>query len=95
MTLQALTANRLADGIVVFLSEGGQWLRSIERARLAEGEEAATALLAEGERAAAEGLVVAPYLIEVERTQHGPRPRRYRERLRAEGPSVPFGRAAL
>ena len=89
MGLQAITANRLIDGAVVYLSAEGAWVPSIASAALAESEDAAAGLAAAGERA-----VVAPYLIELERGPDGIRPKRYREQLRALGPSVPFGRPA-
>jgi hypothetical protein len=94
MALQAITANRLIDGAVVYLSADGAWVPSIASAALAEGEDAAASLAAAGERAVAERVVVAPYLIELERGPDGIRPTRYREQLRALGPSVPFGRPA-
>ena len=92
MALQAITANRLVDGAVVYLSAEGAWVPSIASAALAESEDAAAGLAAAGERAVAERAVVAPYLIELERGPDGIRPKRYREQLRALGPSVPFGR---
>ncbi|MDF2765442.1 MAG: nitrite reductase [Rhodospirillales bacterium] len=91
MAAQVITANRLVDGAVVYLSADGQWVQSLEEASVAEGEAAAAALVAAGDRAVAGRLVVAPYLIEVDRGPEGIQPRRYRERLRATGPSIPFG----
>jgi Protein of unknown function (DUF2849) len=86
-----LTANRLNDGAVVYLDRSGEWTRDLDRAAGAADEPAAGALLAAGERAVAQRLVVAPYLIEVETGKDGLRPLRYRERLRALGPSVAAG----
>ena len=94
MALQAITSNRLIDGAVVYLSAEGAWVPSIASAALAESEDAAAGLTAAGERAVAERVVVAPYLIELERGPDGIRPTRYREQLRALGPSMPFGRPA-
>ena len=94
MALQAITANRLIDGAVVYLSAEGAWVPSIASAALAESEDAAAGLTAAGERAIAERAVVAPYLIEIERGPDGIRPKRHREQLRALGPSVSFGRPA-
>jgi hypothetical protein len=88
---QVITANRLFDGAVVYLSSEGEWVQRIGAAAVADDESAAAALLAAGERAAQEQRVVAPYLIEIERSAHGIRPKRYREQLRAFGPSIPYG----
>ena len=93
MAAKALTANRLNDGAVVYLSAEGVWVRSIASAVVVEGEEMAGQLMSEGDRAVAQGAVVAPYLIEIEPGPDGIRPKRYRERLRAFGPSVPVGDA--
>ena len=42
---QALTANRLTDGIVVYLAADDRWSESLQDADVAEGKEAADALL--------------------------------------------------
>ena len=87
MTLQVVTANRLIDGRVVFLADGYRWVEEIGAARVANGEEAAKALLAIGEKAAADAIVVGPYLIAVSSDSGRITPTRYREVLRALGPS--------
>ena len=46
MSLQVVTANRLEDGLVVFLTSDGSWSENINDARTAEDKEAANALLA-------------------------------------------------
>ena len=94
MALQVITANRLLDGRVVFLADSGRWVEAIGQSRVADSEEAATALTAVAEQAAAAREVVAPYLIEVARDGDRLTPRRYREVIRALGPSShpEFGR---
>ena len=47
--------------------------------------------LGTGAEAVRRRLVVAPYVIEVERTQSGLAPVRYKELIRAKGPTVPQG----
>lgn len=87
--LKTVTANRLEDGIVVYLADTGEWIEQIQSARLADGKEEASALLADAERDAALCRVVSPYLIDVARGQDGlVRPATYRERIRAFGPSI-------
>jgi hypothetical protein len=87
MALQILTANRLADGKVVFRAADGRWVEEVALAEVVE-EADAPALLQEGEAALARAEIVGPYLIDVVVTDGRPVPLRYRERIRAEGPSV-------
>jgi hypothetical protein len=90
---KAITGNRLGDGLVVFLDDKGGWSLSIADARLvADGPEldAATAY-AKAQHDAR--IVVEPYPIDVEVIDGKPVPVRIRERIRAEGPTVPYGEA--
>jgi len=87
---QAVTANRLRDGAVVFRRADGSWSLRVEEAATADGESDAQLLLASAERDAAAALVVAPYLIEIERADGHVVPAVYRERIRAFGPSRAF-----
>jgi hypothetical protein len=87
--LKAVTANRLADGVVVYYAEGGEWAERIEHARVAEDKDAAASLLADAERDVGRCRVIAPYLIDVVRGDGGAlRPTTYREKIRAAGPSI-------
>lgn len=88
MALQVFTANRLSDGIVVFLDDAGGWTETVSGSRLiasAEDEAAATGV---AEKAAEDAIVADPYLIDVTREKDEIRPVRYRERIRAYGPPV-------
>ncbi|MCZ6603977.1 MAG: DUF2849 domain-containing protein [Alphaproteobacteria bacterium] len=86
MTVQAVTANRLGDGSVVYLAPDGSWSEALDGAARAADEEAAKALLA---KAVAEPLVVVePYLIDVTETGQGLELVNVRETIRAAGPSV-------
>lgn len=87
MSLEIVTANRLADGRVVFLGERG-WSAHIGEATVAGSEAAAVALLELAQRAVAEREVVDPYLIEVVEEEGMLRPARRRERIRSTGPTV-------
>ena len=86
MALQMLTANRLTDGTVVFRAADGRWVEQVAEGQVVD-EAAAPALLKEGEAAVVRE-VVGPYLIDVALADGRPVPLRYRERIRAEGPSV-------
>ncbi|OSQ44887.1 DUF2849 domain-containing protein [Thalassospira alkalitolerans] len=88
MSLQVVTANRLDDGLVVFLTADGGWSENIDQARVADGKEAGNALLAEASVPELDIIIVGPYLIEVEQQDGGLVPTKYREILRTKGPSV-------
>ncbi len=85
MPLQAVTANRLSDGLVIYLTADG-WSEQVTDAATADTKEAAQALL--DQALAQPGHAVGAELIEVEQTADGPRPLRYRERIRSLGPTV-------
>jgi len=86
MALEIITANRLGDGLVIFLTADG-WSENIADAETAETKDATAALLARAEADA--WLVVGPYGIAVERqADDSLRPLKYREALRTRGPSV-------
>jgi hypothetical protein len=85
--LRVLTANRLADGRVVYLGDDG-WTGEIALARLIFDDTQAAAAEHEAQEAVAARLVVEPYLIDVEAEQGGVQPQRLRERIRADGPTT-------
>ncbi|MFZ5792439.1 MAG: DUF2849 domain-containing protein [Pseudomonadota bacterium] len=89
MTWQIVTANRLVDGAVVYRGTDGRWTTRLSAAAGAVDETAAKALLAAAEGDAAAQIVVGPYLFEVEGEPGGWAPKSWRERIRAQGPTVP------
>ena len=94
MVEQVVTGNRLADGAVIFLGPDGAWTTDIDAARVADREAEAKVLEDLAIAMAKARLVVGPYLIEVQREEGRLVPSKYRERLRAYGPSIhpEFGR---
>ena len=88
MSDQVLTANRLRDGAVVYLTGSGTWSEWIAESRIAGDAVASATLLADGLDAADGQVADSPYLIDVAMDGGDPRPLRHRERLRAMGPSV-------
>ena len=88
MAQQMITANRLSDGAVVFLASGGRWVEHFAEGRLANNEAEAGALQQIAEAAVTCAEVVGPYLIDVGLLDGRLQPTRYRERIRAEGPSI-------
>ena len=85
---QAVTANRLRDGAVVFLTAAGSWSRAVNDSAIARTGDEAAALLAIGTQAAADRIVVEPYLFEVTAEGGAIQPVSTRETIRAFGPSV-------
>jgi hypothetical protein len=85
---QLVTANRLRDGEVVYLTSDERWTtRLADGQRLTEKADA-EAKLAASARFVAERVVVNPYLIEVSEAETGLKPLRMREVIRAAGPTV-------
>jgi Protein of unknown function (DUF2849) len=89
MTFQIVTANNLIDGAVVYRTAEGRWTTHIGAALGVADEAEAKALLALAESDAARQIMVAPYLVEVDGTPGHWQLKSWRERIRAEGPSVP------
>ncbi len=85
--LQVYTANRLADGVVVYLDEDDRWTEFLDRVCVIADDEKLAEKTAAAEAAAA-AVVVDPYAIEVTDEGGEIRPVRYRERIRAFGPPV-------
>jgi hypothetical protein len=86
--VSVLTANRLGDGVVVFLDCEGDWVELIGAGAVARTPEEVRALEARGAHDAARNLVVEPYLVEVRDGPGGVTPVRTRERVRVAGPSI-------
>lgn len=90
MAEKVLTANRLADGISVWLDAAGNWNESLQSAFVARHKEAVDALEATGKQAFTDNKVVDANVVDVEEVDGVLRPLRMRERIRAEGPSIPY-----
>lgn len=86
--MKALTANRLIDGEVVWLGRAGQWVETLDAARFLENAEAIAEAEALGIEAVAQRLIVEPYLIDLRREDNEIVPVRFRERIRATGPTT-------
>jgi hypothetical protein len=78
-----ITANRLTDGVVVYLASDGEWTERIANARVADGDEETKALEAEAENAVRERRVVAVYPMAVALRDGAVDPVSVRERIRA------------
>ena len=87
MSVKAVTANRLADGRVVYLTADGDWSEYLAEAAWSESEAGQSELLARAEAHAA-AAVVEPYLFAVSVDDGAPAPERLREVIRGAGPTV-------
>ena len=85
---QVMTANRLNDGDVVFLTRSGQWSEKIDDAVLALEPLAVAALEARAVEDVKTNLVTGQYLFEATRVDSKIRADHIRERIRTLGPSV-------
>jgi len=82
--LQVASANRLVDGIVVWLDDAGQWTDRLENAAVARDKRNSEILL---DRARAEAFtVIDPFLVAVTEDDDGTvEPLSLREKIRASG----------
>jgi hypothetical protein len=87
-SLSVLTANRLADGVTVFLDFEGAWSTVFAEASVASNPDEVRALEDRGAYDAQRNIVVEPYLVDVREVDGALVPVRQRERVRAAGPSI-------
>lgn len=89
--LKVLTANRLRDGAVVYLTDSGAWSEDIRRAAATDDPERQKGFSARVDVEVARRVVVGPYFVPVTLDGDAPCPLSQRERIRADGPTVAFG----
>jgi Protein of unknown function (DUF2849) len=88
MTAKIATANRLGDGLVVYLTQDGAWTHRIADAEVARDAHGDSALLARAEAREQATRVVGAYLMDVTWEAGLVSPISNREFIRAFGPSV-------
>lgn len=86
--MQILTANRLIDGDVVFLTDENDWSVDINDARIADDKSQASRLEEIGASADKSAHVVGCYLVDVVVGDGEIKATHYREIMRAQGPTV-------
>ena len=85
---QMIIANRLIDGLVIYMGPKGEWVGSISEGAGFKNEQEAQHWLVVAKQAVEDSVVVDPYLIDID-TGGGKRlPAGARETIRAFGPSV-------
>ena len=93
--MKIITANRLSDGVVVYLN-GDNWVAAISYASVLSAPDALDAGLATAKRSFANREVVDVNAVDVTFGENRlPVPVRLRERIRAFGPTTSYGEAAL
>jgi hypothetical protein len=93
---KVITANDLADGLVVFLGPDGGWTHDIALARVFADGPDLDAANAYAKTQHDDRVVVEPYPIDVTVTGGRPVPVRLREKIRADrGPTIVYGDAEV
>lgn len=92
MSRQVISANRLNDGLVVYLTADDGWSERIDEARLIDGDADASSANDAAAGAVARQIVVDPYPVDIDESTEESngeiRPSRFREFIRAKGPTV-------
>lgn len=86
--MQVITANRLDDGRVVYLTAANGWSVMLDAARRLADTAEIEAALAVANAAAARQEVLDPYAVAVVERAEGWVPAALRERIRAFGPTI-------
>ncbi|MDC3401758.1 DUF2849 domain-containing protein [Alphaproteobacteria bacterium] len=86
---QAVTANRLSDGEVIYFAGDNGWTENFQTAKIADGAEASKELLQAAMTDDFELLLLEPYLFEViDAGNANFNPASVREVIRAAGPTI-------
>jgi hypothetical protein len=87
---KVVSANRLHDGIVVYLGADRAWRDGLDGAEAFAEETEAKAALSAAREDVGRNLVVDPFLVDVERDSEGLRPITLRNAIRARGPTIDY-----
>lgn len=95
--IQAVTANRLVDGDVVYFTPAGGWSEQLSDAAIADDRQAGAALLDRAAMDVETQLIIEPYLFEVATEGRQITAVSVREKIRMAGPTVrpDLGKQAL
>ncbi|NVK35237.1 MAG: DUF2849 domain-containing protein [Rhodobacteraceae bacterium] len=86
--MNVITANRLLDGEVVWLGDNGHWSETLQGAKVLESAEDVAEHMAIAKQAIADRFVVEAYEMAVKHEDGKLVPVRYREVIRAAGPTI-------
>lgn len=90
MVDKVLTANRLSDGIAVWLDANGEWSEDLQSALVVRHAEAEASLEEIGKRDFSANKVVDVNIVDVAEADGRLWPTRLRERIRAAGPTIQY-----
>ena len=88
MALQVFTANRVRDGVVVYLPGDSRWTEIPDANGVIGTDDMESRITAVAEAAEEAAMVIAPYLIEVTIEGGEVQPVSLRKKIRAYGPST-------
>ena len=88
METKVISANRLEDGIVVYITKDNNWSECISDAEVFNDEAACDEALSKAYTAEEACIVVSSYLIDIEQQGEQYNPTKYREFIRVIGPTV-------
>ena len=83
-----ISANRLADGLVVFQTQDQNWSEDFNRAAVWPDAAATAAALARAKEDEQQNLIVDPYAVPVDERNGHVAPKALREAIRAAGPTI-------
>lgn len=86
--MHVITANRLIDGEVVWLGSNERWVETVETADTFAAKDDLAAGLERAQSAVEARVIVDPYDVAVDLQNGIPVPVRFREQIRALGPTV-------
>ena len=87
-----ITANRLDDGVVVYLDKSGNSSERLEDSKVAMNKDEEDVLMETASHAERDLLIIAPYSMDIELTGSNLAPRSQRERIRSSGgPTIKWG----
>jgi Protein of unknown function (DUF2849) len=89
-----ISANRLTDGTVAYLDADGNWVGSLDAARIFLAKDEETVALEAAQRAVDRNIVLDPLVVEVAETVAGRRTKSLRNTIRASGPTVDYAATA-
>ena len=92
--VKIVSANRLGDGIVVYVGRDGAWVEHIDAAARLETADAVEAALVAARAGEASNLIVDAFVVEAEADGEALRATTLRDRIRADGPTIAYGAAA-
>jgi Protein of unknown function (DUF2849) len=91
--LQVVSANRLADGTVVYLDPHGNWVEQLEAATVFPNDGDCEAGLEKARAAVGANLIVDPFAVAVVEETNGRHAVSLRDAIRALGPTIHYGTA--